>query len=178
MPPMRCLLSALALSLAACGAQESPSPATATATPAAATAPQTGTAGHAPHVRTACRGATLVLTALHEGDGLPQRTRLEAERDGRRTVLDVPQGMQDVAAIGLGCTRDASGTPYFVVQYGELPRGCAACEWFVLHDADGRPLHAAAASLREDGQAPDNDAYERRLRELGLAHPEIALLPF
>lgn len=122
-----------------------------------------------------CQGARLHLTALAQHDAAPVQTRLELERDGARHLIQTPAEMDGYTAVGLACVQDRSGAPYFVVQYGELPYGCAFCEWYFLYDAHGKQLTHSKPPLREDAgqQAPNNDEYARLLGELGIDHAEV-----
>ncbi|WP_241752679.1 hypothetical protein, partial [Stenotrophomonas maltophilia] len=75
-------------------------------------------------------------------------TTLEIEKDGARQAIAAPKEMDGYTAVGLACVQDRSGTPYFVVQYGELPFGCSFCEWYYLYDASGRQLTHSTPPLR------------------------------
>ena len=123
-----------------------------------------------------CQGTRLTVAGLPDqgADAAPQ-TRLEIEKDGQRRSLDKPSEMADYTAVGLACVQDKTGTPYFVVQYGELPYGCQFCEWFYLYDADGKQLTHSTPPLRGEApsQEPNNDEYEQWLAKLGVTHPEV-----
>ncbi|ROQ40364.1 hypothetical protein EDF77_2703 [Stenotrophomonas maltophilia] len=145
------------------------------ATPAAAsTTPSTQQDDTGMHIE--CQGTRLTVAGLpDQGNDAPPQTRLDIEKDGQRRTLDKPAEMTDYTAVGLACVQDKDNTPYFVVQYGELPFGCQFCEWFYLYDADGKqlthsnpPLHGQAPS-----QEPNNDEYEQWLAKLGVTHPEV-----
>ncbi|WP_313345474.1 hypothetical protein [Stenotrophomonas sp.] len=171
---------ALALLLAACSAPDgeagtaaAPAPAAVPAVTAAATPSPTQQEEKGMHKE--CPGARLHLTALPAKDGEATRTRLEIEKDGQRRAIDAPAEMSDYTAVGLACAEDTQGTSYFVVQYGELPFGCAFCEWFYLYDADGKQLTHSNPPLRgdADAQSPNNDEYSQLIAKLGITHPEV-----
>ncbi len=71
--------------------------------------------------------------------------------------------MDGYTAVGLACVQDRSGTPYFVVQYGELPFGCSFCEWYYLYDASGRQLtHSTPrCAARKAGRSPTTTSTRR-----------------
>ena len=119
----------------------------------------------------------LHLAALPTQDTDASRlTTLEIEKDGTRQAIAVPKEMDGYTAVGLACVQDRSGTPYFVVQYGELPFGCSFCEWYYLYDASGRQLTHSTPPLRGtegDEQEPNNDEYEKLIDTLGIKHPEV-----
>lgn len=183
------LAPVLALLLAACGGQEmaapaagtSPDPAATPATPAAAPAATAAAASthltrdeNGMHID--CKGTRLHLAALPAQDtDASQRTTLEIEKDGARQAIAAPTEMDGYTAVGMACVQDSSGTPYFVVQYGELPFGCSFCEWYYLYDASGRQLTHSTPPLRGEGeeQEPNNDEYEQMLEKHGIKHPEV-----
>jgi hypothetical protein len=174
------LAPALALLLAACSepsgqaaSTAAPEPGAAPAAAAAVTPSPTQQEEKGMHKE--CPGARLHLTALPAKDGEATRTRLEIEKDGQRRPIDAPAEMSGYTAVGLACVEDAQGTSYFVVQYGELPYGCAFCEWFYLYDADGKQLTHSTPPVRgeADAQSPNNDEYSQLIAKLGIKHPEV-----
>jgi hypothetical protein len=174
---------ALALLLAACNAPSgqagsAAAPDAAVAPASAAAAPPSPTQQEEKGMHKECPGATLHLTALPAKDGETTRTRLEIEKDGQRRAIDAPAEMSDYTAVGLACAEDTKGASYFVVQYGELPFGCAFCEWFYLYDADGKELTHSTPPLRgeADAQSPNNDEYSQLIAKLGITHPEVDYL--
>ncbi|MGV8960970.1 MAG: hypothetical protein ACOH1V_11410 [Stenotrophomonas sp.] len=175
------LTPAFVLLLAACsgpadvGVNATTSETPAAAAPAVASAPLSPPQQEEKGMHKECPGSRLDLTVLPAKDDEAIQTRLEIEKDGQRQAIEKPAEMSGYTAVGLGCTQDRQGTPYFVVQYGELPFGCGFCEWFYLYDADGKQLTHSKPPLREeDGQqAPNNDEYEQLITRLGIAHPEV-----
>ncbi|MFI8718137.1 hypothetical protein ACIGHF_09665 [Stenotrophomonas sp. NPDC077464] len=172
---------AVALLLAACSAPSgqsvstaAPDGAAAPAAPAAQT-PSPTQQEEENGMHKECAGARLHLTTLPATDGTATRTRLDIEKDGQRRTLDAPVEMEGYTAVGLACVEDAQGASYFVVQYGELPYGCAFCEWFYLYDANGRQLTHSTPPLRGEAgsQSPNNDEYSQLIAKLGIQHPEV-----
>ncbi|MBB5942019.1 hypothetical protein [Xanthomonas sp. 3307] len=170
----------LTLLLAACGGQ--PQPASDAAPKAAATeaAPAPATPDSARKGKDGmikeCPGARLHLTPLPSADAsAPAKTQVALERNGQQQPLAPPPEMADYTPVGLGCSENAKGDAYFVVQYGELPYGCEFCEWFFLYDGKGQLLNHANPPLREEQgqQSPNNDEYEHQLEALGLKHPDV-----
>ncbi len=176
----------LALMLAACSGPEAAVPAAPASTDPAATpaAPAAAVADHPTSLtrdetgmHIDCQGTRLHLAARPTQDTDASRlTTLEIEKDGARQAIAAPKEMDGYTAVGLACVQDRSGTPYFVVQYGELPFGCSFCEWYYLYDASGRqlthstpPLHGAEGEEQE----PNNDEYEKLIDSLGIKHPEV-----
>lgn len=145
--------------------------------PAAQPAPQPDE--EKPLVNKDCHGVRLTLSALDTADAESTSTQVELTHNGKSRHIDTPEDMRDYTAVGLGCTQDSSGTPYFVVQFGELPYGCEFCEWFFLYDANGRPLNRSQPPITTEagGQAPNNVEYQELLHRLGLQHPEIDYFP-
>lgn len=174
------LVPVVALALAACSAPSGQAVSTAApeaTTPPASAAPATPlpTQQEEKGMHKECAGARLHLTALPATDGAATRTRLDIEKDGQRRTLEAPAEMEGYTAVGLACAQDAQGVSYFVVQYGELPYGCAFCEWFYLYDANGRQLTHSDPPLRgeADAQSPNNDEYAQLIAKLGIQHPEV-----
>ena len=177
----------LALMLAACSGPEASAPAatpassnpakTPAAPAAAAAALPTSPTRDETGMHIDCQGTRLHLAALPTQDTDASRlTTLEIEKDGTRQAIAVPKEMDGYTAVGLACVQDRSGTPYFVVQYGELPFGCSFCEWYYLYDASGRQLTHSTPPLRGtegDEQEPNNDEYEKLIDTLGIKHPEV-----
>jgi hypothetical protein len=101
--------------------------------------------------------------------------------DGATVQIAPPEEMAGYAPVGLGCTvAESADKPYFVVQYGELPAGCAFCEWFFLYDGEGKQLTRSVPPLLEDETLPEgqrqssnNAEYETMLGKLGIEHPEV-----
>ncbi len=164
------LVLAVVLLLAACSAPSGEAGAPAAAAPAA---PVSSTPQEEKGMHKECNGARLSLTVLPATDEM-SRTRMDFEKDGQRRTLENPAEMSDYSAIGLACVKDAQGTSYFVVQFGEVEQGCAFCEWFYLYDTDGKPLTRSNPPLKGEGeqQSPNNDEYAALLNKLGITHPE------
>lgn len=176
----------LALMLAACSGPEAAAPAAPASTDPAATpaAPVAAVADHSTSLtrdetgmHIDCQGTRLHLAAQPTQDTDASRlTTLEIEKDGARQAIAAPKEMDGYTAVGLACVQDRSGTPYFVVQYGELPFGCSFCEWYYLYDASGRQLTHSTPPLRGaegEEQEPNNDEYEKLIDSLGIKHPEV-----
>lgn len=96
------------------------------------------------------------------------------------TKIGRPEGMERYTAVGLACAKATNGTPYFIVQYGELPYGCAFCEWFHLYTVHGQLLTRSVPAILTDtsapegqGQAPNNAQFDALDRKLGLSRPKI-----
>ena len=171
------LVPLLAVLLAACGApggKDGAAAAPADAAPATATAAAVSpTPQEEKGMHKECNGARLSLTVLPATDET-SRTRMDLEKDGQRRTLENPAEMSDYSAVGLACVKDAQGTSYFVVQFGEVEQGCAFCEWFYLYNTDGTALTHSNPPLKTEGdqQSPNNDEYSAMLAKLGITHPE------
>jgi hypothetical protein len=89
------------------------------------------------------------------------QTKLQfTKRDGSRIEPAKPGGMKDYTAVGLACTQAKNGTPYMVIEYGELPIGCKFCEWFHLYTTEGKPLtHSIPAVLVNRALEPTQQHY-------------------
>ncbi len=163
------LVPVFAVLLAACGAPGS-APGGDVATPASTLSP---TPQEEKGMHKECNGARLSLTVLPATDEM-SRTRMDIEKDGQRRTLENPAEMSDYSAVGLACVKDAQGTSYFVVQFGEVEQGCAFCEWFYLYDTEGKPLTRSNPPLKGEGdqQSPNNDEYSALLAKLGITHPQ------
>jgi len=106
-----------------------------------------------------------------------ERTELMLQRsDGSSLKLKKPRGMGGYTAVGLACTKAKDGTPYIKVQYGELPSGCAFCEWFHLYSTRGEVLTHSDPPILFIKNAPpaahqiaNNIQYTRLCEELGIA---------
>lgn len=126
-----------------------------------------------------CKATTFRITRSKPGESA---TTLQiVGNDGKASEIAKPREMGDYTAVGLGCGIAASdGNPYFIVQYGELPSGCAFCEWFYLYDAEGTQLTNSSPPLLTDESLPDGGQqtantleYERMLQKLGVEHPSV-----
>lgn len=163
-----------------------PAPVEATAGQAADPAPMHADSGEPPgggHViQQHCGSAEFALSIDAGGDENAMRTTLRRldPAAGTKTIA-VPDALKDYVAVGLGCaTSPVDGRAYLVVQYGQLPEGCAFCEWFHLYDTDGNVLTRNAQALLIDQsqppgkqQYPDNESYDAMLKKLRIAPPEI-----
>lgn len=178
------VVPALALLLAACSGQGNGMPDSGPAAVAGAPVAPAPAAPPAPpspqqdetSMHIDCQGTRLSVEPLPDaGEDASLQTRLEIDKDGQRRAIDKPAEMTDYTAVGLACVQDKAGTPYFVVQYGELPFGCQFCEWFYLYDAEGKQLTHSNPPLRghDDTQEPNNDEYQQWLEKLGVPHPEV-----
>lgn len=107
--------------------------------------------------------------------GAGTERRLENRAGEATQVLRKPAGMEDYVPVGLGCATTVEGEPYLVVEYGEDPAGCKVCEWFFVYDSHGKPMNSSVPAIRErDGMPdPNNDDYERLIKQLELQHPAI-----
>lgn len=83
------------------------------------------------------------------------RTSLHVRRSAGSIVeLRRPSEMADCAAVGLACAQAATGEPYFIVEYGELPLSCKFCEWHFLHDTSGSRLTHSDPPVLFDTDSP------------------------
>jgi len=103
------------------------------------------------------------------------KTELTLRDGGAAHALSSPAEMASYTAVGLDCVTASNGTPYLVVQYGELPYGCEFCEWYYLYDATGMQLTHSAPIILEDAslpagkqQIPNNREFEAALDKLGI----------
>ncbi len=119
-----------------------------------------------------CGGTTLTLSG---GGGPASRTRLRMTGANGDIALSAPEEMHAYTAVGIGCAIANDGAPYFIVEYGEYPTGCAFCEWRYLFAADGRRLNTSDPILLVDPeqppaqqQYPNNIEFDRRIKSLGL----------
>lgn len=140
----------------------------ATATSAIA---ETGTASELDTIRS-CGGTTLTLS---ETGDRTSRTRLRMTGASGDITLSAPEEMREYTAVGIGCAIANDGAPYFIVEYGERPAGCAFCEWRYLFAADGRRLNTSDPILLVDPEQPpaqrqysNNIEFDQRIKALGL----------
>jgi hypothetical protein len=125
-----------------------------------------------------CGNAQMVLQCVGSDCGT---TSLRLKNDnGQATNIRRPKGLERYTAIGLSCAKATDGTPYFIVQYGELPQGCAFCEWFHLYSTQGELLtHSDPAILtgtsapEGHAQTPNNAEFDALDRKFGLGRPKI-----
>ncbi len=128
-----------------------------------------------------CGKAEMLLKCLGD-DCNTTSLRLKGE-DGQTTKLSRPRGLERYTAVGLGCAKATDGTPYFIVQYGELPQGCEFCEWFHLYSTQGELLtHSDPAILTDasapaaHAQSPNNAEFDALDRKLGLGRPHLQFI--
>lgn len=133
-------------------------------------------------IKQQCGNAQFSLSVDAGGDENAKRTTLQRQgADGQSMRIAVPEALQDYTAVGLGCALSpADGKSYLVVQYGQLPEGCAYCEWFHLYDTDGNVLTKNTQAILVDRtqpqgsqEYPDNESYDALLKKLQITHPDI-----
>lgn len=165
-----------AVSLSACGSTEPP------ATPS----PSTTTGGNAPavdHTQMTVEPDTASALSLRCGNAVadlhstgPTSAQASFTLPGEPAhALAIPEALAGYSALGMGCTTAADGTPFLVVQYGELPYGCQFCEWYALYDHQGQLLTQNTPALLGEGEdrQPNNQQYETLLARHGLQHPAM-----
>lgn len=91
-----------------------------------------------------------------------------------------PKGIEKYSAVGLACAKATDGTRYFVVQYGDMPRSYAVCEWFSLYDLHGKPLTNNNPSILIDHDmppaqqaSPNNSEFDALSKKIGLGRPDM-----
>ncbi len=102
-------------------------------------------------------------------------------KSGLVQAIDSPKEMADYTAVGLGCAISSKNkSPYFVVQYGELPTGCSFCEWFYLYDHDGKQLTESDPIILSDKSLPvsnqqfaNNEQFGDITKTLALSEADI-----
>ncbi len=133
-------------------------------------------------IKQSCGNAEFSLSVDSVGDEGARRTTLQRHAaDGQSMRIAVPEALHDYTAVGLGCAvSPADGKSYLVVQYGQLPEGCAYCEWFHLYDTDGNVLTKNTQAILVDRtqpqgsqEYPDNESYDALLKKLQITHPDI-----
>jgi hypothetical protein len=100
--------------------------------------------------------------------------------DAKPIKISRPEGLERYTAVGLSCAKATDNTPYFVVQYGERPEGCAFCEWFHLYSTEGQLLTKSIPAILTDSSAreghqqmPNNMQFDALDRKLGLGRPKM-----
>ncbi|WP_166206708.1 hypothetical protein [Cognatiluteimonas telluris] len=123
-----------------------------------------------------CGESTLRLTCSSAAVGTQMECthptmRLEQASSAR--ALPQPIEMAGYAPVGLACAHSRSGEAFFVVQFGELPEGCGACEWFYVYSTDGKVLTRSQPPMLGGGteQSPNNREYDQLRRRMGMSHP-------
>lgn len=133
-------------------------------------------------IKQQCGNAEFSLSVDAGGDESVKRTTLQRHAsDGQSMRIAVPEALHEYTAVGLGCAvSPADGKSYLVVQYGQLPEGCAYCEWFHLYDTDGNVLTKNTQAILVDRtqpqgsqEYPDNESYDALLKKLQITHPDI-----
>ena len=144
---------------------------TVSTTAVAATQPLTVTCGKA-KMSLMCAGSDCGTTSLSLTNG-----------DAKPTKISRPEGLERYTAVGLSCAKATDNTPYFVVQYGERPDGCAFCEWFHLYSTDGQLLTKSMPAILTDSSAPEghqqmpnNAQFDALDRKLGLGQPKMSYI--
>jgi hypothetical protein len=100
--------------------------------------------------------------------------------NGKPTKISRPEGLERYTAVGLSCAKATDNTPYFIVQYGERPEGCAFCEWYHLYSTQGQLLtHSTPAIVTNSSapeghrQIPNNAQFDALDHKLGLGKPKM-----
>jgi hypothetical protein len=144
--------------------------------------PSTNRSGHV--VTKPCGGSEVTLQCSPDSVCCTKTTLTLKTKDGKSVALDKPKGMSSYTGVGLACSMAKDNTPYFVIQYGELPTGCEFCEWFYLYTEDGKllthsdPAILTDASLPEAHQQyPNNKEYRALSKQLGLGRPKMQFIP-
>ncbi|WP_242162773.1 hypothetical protein [Lysobacter sp. M15] len=144
---------------------------------------ESGTGGG---VKVICNGKEMRLQddATDPATGM-KRTKLQFVRSGRAvSAIGLPGEMRDYTPVGVSCAISRSnGRPYFVVQFGERPRGCKFCEWFYLYDQDGKQLTRSVPVILKDEtlpetqqQYPNNEEYTALAERLRLPDAEMSYI--
>jgi len=165
-----------AVGLSACGSTEPP----ATASPSVTNGGNAPAADHTPMTAEPDTASTLSLRCgnavadLHRTGATSAHATFTPAGEPARP-LAIPDALQDYSAVGLGCTTATDGTPFLVVQYGELPHGCQFCEWYALYDQHGQLLTQNTPAVLGEGEQrqPNNQQYETLLSRHGLQHPAM-----
>lgn len=167
-------------------------PATAPVAPASAEAAAMKPAAHsfdaaavvkAGGVVTECGGARMALQCAVASKDCTASSLRYVDAQGNVSEAVKPKGMESYTAVGVGCLTAKDDSHYFVVKYGELPYGCAFCEWFHLYDRNGKALtHSdppilTGEAAAPDAQAPNNQEFTALHRKLGLGRPKVDGLP-
>jgi hypothetical protein len=130
-----------------------------------------------------CGAAQMALQCAASSKDCTSTSLRYVDAQGNAVEAAKPKGMDTYTAVGVGCLTAKDGSNYFVVKYGELPYGCAFCEWFHLYDSNGAvlthsdpPILTGDAAAPDD-QAPNNNEFKALHRKLGLGRPKVDSLP-
>lgn len=132
-------------------------------------------ASKSPSVSKMCGGSTMKLTCA-AGSAQCKKTTLNlTTSDGRKSSPATPKGLDKYTAVGLACTSSKDGAAYFLVEYGERPRGCEFCEWTAAYDVNGNLLTNNDPPILHDPQLPplqqdypNNNELNALFEKLGL----------
>ena len=129
-----------------------------------------------------CGAATMTIQCTPGSVDCSQTTLTIKTTGGESRTLEKPKGIGTYTAVGLACGSTHHGT-YFVVQYGEHPRGCAFCEWYHLYTADGKVLTHSDPPVLTDTtlppaqqQYPNNKEYNEIAKRLDLRELDMEFL--
>lgn len=129
-----------------------------------------------------CGTATMTIQCAAGSVDCSQTTLTIRTAGSKDRILGKPKGMDSYTPVGMACA-SANHEAYFVVQYGELPRGCAFCEWYHLYAADGKLLTHSDPPVLIDTtlppaqqQYPNNKEYDDTAKRLGLDEQDIEFL--
>lgn len=111
-----------------------------------------------------------------------KRTILSAKSDRLLVTIEPPTELAHYTAVGIGCAAANNGTPYIVVQYGELPYSCKHCEWFHLYDDSLNLLTRSHPPVLHDDSLPEswrnyanNDEFKSLTERLGINETNLEI---
>lgn len=129
-----------------------------------------------------CGNAMMTIQCTLGSADCSQTTLTIKTTGGESRTLEKPKGIDRYTAMGLACGSTDYET-YFVVQYGEHPRGCAFCEWYHLYTADGKVLTHSDPPVLTDTtlpptqqQYPNNKEYSEIAKRLDLRELDMEFL--
>ena len=141
-------------------------------------------AGKSPSLSKMCGGSTMKLTCAAGSAQCKKTTLSFTTSDGTKSNPATPKGLDEYTAVGLACTSSKDGTAYFLVEYGERPRGCEFCEWSAAYDVSGHLLTNNDPPILHDDQLPplqqdypNNKELNALFEKLGLKRASTDYLP-
>jgi len=137
-----------------------------------------------PSLAKVCHGATMKITCSPANANCVDTKLTLLKRDGAKVNPAKPKGLEKYTAVGLTCTYATDGTPYFLVDYGERPRGCEFCEWTATYDINGKVLTSNDPPILHDPSRPpakqdypNNEELNALFKKLGLKKVNTEYLP-
>jgi hypothetical protein len=149
--------------------------------------PFSADAAHAsrpPSLAKMCGGSTMKITCATGSAQCKKTTLSLVTSDGTKSNPATPKGLDEYTAVGLACTSSKDGAAYFLVEYGERPRGCEFCEWHAAYDVSGRLLTNNDPPILHDDELPplqqdypNNNELNALFEKLGLKRASTDYLP-